>query len=184
MAGLIADQMPDDAPAAPGAPTDAKPSADPSKRSPNAIMAMLELDPTQKQQLMRIVAAGMKVMFDAQSHHLMLDTLQGPGPLCDKIGQGVAGLMGMLMQESKNSLPPQLIVPAGLVLIAHAVDFLEKGGMTVSDEDFGKAVDYFVRTVMNAFGLDADKVAAIAGNAETQLGAGGDQAAAPEQGEA
>jgi hypothetical protein len=190
MAGLIAQQMQPGAQALPPQPTDG-PGAAPAageldaKLSPDSIMGMLHLNPQQKQQLQRVVAAGMKVMFDQQSHQLMLDALQQPGPMPDKIGKGIAGLMGMLLNESKNSIPPELIVPAGLVLLAHAVDFLNQAGTPVSDEDFGGAVDVFVHTVMDAYGLDSDKVAAIAGDAENAAGAGADDQAQPaqEQGE-
>lgn len=171
MAGLIEQGMP--APAGPAQPTGN------TQLSPKAIEAQLHLDPQQKQQLQRIVAAGMKVMFDQQSHQMMLDSMQAPGPVPDKLGQGIAGLLGLLMQESKNSLPPQLLVPAGLVLIAHAAEFMNETGMPVSDEDFGNAVDVMVTTVLDAFGLDAERVAAVAGDAQAAAGGDGQPGAAP-----
>jgi len=136
------------------------------KITPESVQSQLHLNPQQKAQLERIVLAGQKVMFSRQSHKLMLDQLNGPGPIDVKLGQGIAGLIGLLMQESKNSLPPNLLIPAGMVLLAHAARFLAESGQPVSDQDIANAMNVMVTAVLNAFGLDADKVAARAGGAK------------------
>ena len=177
MAGMIQDQMqaPADAGAAPVDDTQDDATENQGDITPDSIMAKLHLTPQQKPQLQRIVVAGMKVMFDQQSHHLMLDALNGPGPLPQKLGQGIAGLMGMLVQESKNSLPPDLIIPAALVLLAHAADFMNKSGMTISNQDIGAAIDVCVSTILQAYKLDPAKVQSIAGDAGADAGADADQ---------
>ena len=76
------------------------------KITEQSVTAQLHLTPQQAQQMQRIVLAGKKVLFSKESHHLMLKELDGPGTISQKIGQGVAGLIGLLWQESKNSLPP------------------------------------------------------------------------------
>lgn len=185
MAGMIQDAMqpaaPQGAAPAPSDPSaqtsDTPPSSGGSVPSPNEVMGQLHLTPDLKPQLQRIVVAGMKVMFDAKTHQMMLQQLQGPGALADKLGQGIAGLMGLLQQESKNSLNPMLLVPAGLVLLAHAADYLNQTGVQVSPQDYGGAVENFVDTVLQQFKLDPNKVAAVAGDAEKA----GDQGAAEAQ---
>lgn len=130
------------------------------KITPQAIQAQMHLTPAQAQQLQRIVLAGQKVMFDKQSHKLLLQQLDGPGTMSMKLGQGVAGLMGLLLQESKNSLPPNLIIPAGMILVAHAAEFLRQSGTDLTDQDIAQAVKVMVTAVLHAGGVDADKVAA------------------------
>lgn len=182
MAGLIQNAMQPQGAAPAADPSQGMPSMQPDgasagstkELSPDALMAQMHVNPQQKQQLDRMVAAGMKVMFDAKTHQMMIDTLKADGPMPDKLGKGIAGLLGMLMSESKNSLPPELLVPAGIVLMAHAVDFLEQAGAQVTPQDFGSGIDVMVTTVLQAYGVDADKVAAIAGDAEASAGAKGD----------
>ena len=126
------------------------------------VQAKMHLTPQQGVMMQRIVVAGMKVMFDAKTHSLMLDQLKGPGTISQKIGQGVAGLMAMLMQESKNSLPGNLLIPAGLVLSCKAAEFLRGSGQLVSDADLAEAMNVMTREILNATGTDPDKVAEMA----------------------
>lgn len=189
MAGLIEDQMapagptpgqmpatdpaaaPEDPTGAPAADDGSQAGADP-KLNPEALLGQMQLNPKQKQQLMRIVAGGMKVMFDEKSHQMMLQAMQGEGQMPDKLGRAMAGLMGILIRESNNSLPPELIVPAGIVLMAHAADFLQQSQIPLTSPEFGSAVDIFVSTVMRAFKIDPDKVAQVAGGAQAQAEGG------------
>ncbi len=129
------------------------------KTSPEAIRAGLHLTDKQGAQLDRIVLAGRKVMFAEQSHKLFLDQLDGPGTIAQKMGQGVAGLMALLWQESKQSLPPELLIPGGMVLVAVAADFLRKGGMDVTDQDVAGGIEALVTALLQAGGVDPDRVA-------------------------
>ena len=131
------------------------------KTSPEAIRAGLHLNDKQSAQLDKIVLAGKRVMFDSRSHKMFLEQLDGPGTTAQKLGQGVAGLMGLLWQESRQSLPPELLIPAGMVLVAVAADFLRKGGMDVSDEDVAGGIESLMTALFQAGGVDPDKVAEI-----------------------
>ena len=84
---------PKGSPAGKAAPADKAPAG---KTSPEAIRAGLHLQPKEAAQLDRIVLAGRKVMFAKQSHKMFLEQLDGPGDIAQKLGQGVAGLMGLL----------------------------------------------------------------------------------------
>ena len=138
-------------------------SAPAGKTSPAAIRAGLHLDAKQGSQLDRIVLAGKKVMFSKQSHQMMLKELEGPGTIAQKLGQGVAGLMALLWQESKQSLPPQLLIPAGMVLVAVAGDFLRQAGEPVTDQDIGGGIEALVTALLQATGVDPDRVAEMGG---------------------
>lgn len=147
---------PKGSPAGKAAPADKAPAG---KTSPEAIRAGMHLTGSQGAQLDKIVLAGRKVMFSEQSHKLFLEQLDGPGTIAQKLGQGVAGLMALLWQESKQSLPPQLLIPGGMVLVAVAADFLRKGGMDVSDEDVAGGIEAMVTALLQAGGVDPDKMA-------------------------
>lgn len=143
MAGLL--KMP-----APGA----------GKITPDMLRAKMHVGPQQGRQLDRMVLAGLKVMFSKQSHHMMMEVMNGPDPAAYKLSQGVCGLLGLLMRESKNSLPPNLLVPAGMILMAHAAEFLRKSGEEVSDKDIGDGIQMMTNTLLHSAGLSGDKVAA------------------------
>lgn len=145
--------------------------------SPKAVMAAMHVNPQQQEQLQRIVAAGMKVMFSQQTHQLMLDSMQGEGPVEQKLAQGVVGLMGMLWSESKGSIPPSLIIPAATVLMAEAADFMNQAGQPVTPEQFGAATEMMIDLLLKQGGVDSNKLAAAADG-----GGGAPAAGMPQQG--
>lgn len=148
--------------------------------SPRAIMKSMKVTPQQQRQLLRIVAAGMKIMFDEKTHHLMLEAIDQPGPIEQRLANGILGLIGILWRESKGSIPPELIIPAAMVLLAEAADFLNKGGMTVTPEQFGTANERLIDMIFNQAGVSSDKIAAAgAGAAQRAPGAMAAAAAAP-----
>ena len=149
---------PKGSPAGKAAPADKAPAG---KTSPEAIKAGMHLTGNQGAQLDKIVLAGQRVMFDAKTHKMFLEQLDGPGTTAQKLGQGVAGLMGLLWQESRQSLPPELLIPAGMCLVAVAADFLRKGGMDVSDEDVAGGIEALVTALLQAGGVDPDKMAEL-----------------------
>ena len=85
---------PKGSPAGKAAPADKAPAG---KTSPEAIRAGLHLQPKEAGQLDKIVLAGKRVMFDSRSHKMFLEQLDGPGDIAQKLGQGVAGLMALLV---------------------------------------------------------------------------------------
>lgn len=130
--------------------------------SPQGIMENLHLQPGQREQLERIVAAGKKVMYSEQTHNVIVERLNGPGPMPQKVGAGVAGIItAILVPEAKGALPPELLIPAGLVLVAEAADFLRQTGQEMSDADIGNAMQVMVGEILRAAGANPDKVAAM-----------------------
>ena len=130
--------------------------------TPQAIEAKMHLTPQQSQQLQRIVVAGKKVMYSPQTHHLMQQQMAAPGPIAQKLGQSIAGLLGILMKESQNSIPPKLLIPAGMVLVADAADFLNKSGSPVAPADIGSAIEIMMRAILGQAKVDPDKMAQAA----------------------
>jgi hypothetical protein len=134
-------------------------SAPGGKITPQSVQAQMHLNPQQQQQVQRIVIAGMKVMFSPQTRELLQQALQAPGDIATKLGQAIAGLMALLVKESQGSIPQQLLIPAGMILLTHAADFLRKAGMQVSDQDVAQAMQVFIETVLHAHGVNPDAVA-------------------------
>lgn len=127
--------------------------------SPRAVMRSMKVNPQQQRQLLRIVAAGMKVMFDQNTHHMMLEAINQPGPIEDRLANGIIGLIAILWRESKGSIPPELVIPAAMVLLAEAADFLNKGGMIVTPQQFGTANEMLIDKLLSQAGLSSDKMA-------------------------
>lgn len=111
-----------------------------------------KLDPQKHGSLDRIFTAGMKIMFGKDSHHLLLDSMQGDQPIKDKLAIGITKLMVMMFQQSNGSMPPDLIIPAASMLMAKVVEYLERTGEPVSDDDYSAAMGAMFKLLMKQFG--------------------------------
>ena len=107
----------------------------------------------------KVVAAGLKFMFDDSTHKYMREQIEAEGEIDDKLAQGIVGLMKMLMTKSKGAFPQQLVVPAGIELIMHAADYAAQTGVAeVTPELMGTAIQKFVFALAQEAGLDEQKL--------------------------
>ncbi len=98
------------------------------------------------------------VLFSDETHDLMLQQLEEDGDIAESAGNAIAGLMSMLYEKSNQSMPPEVIIPAGTYLMAEAADFIEQvTGETLTGETLSNAAAVMTETLMNAFGVDANK---------------------------
>ena len=125
----------------------------------------------------RVLAAGMTAMFSKESNKAAVDTImQGQGPLAKRLGEAIAGLLGMMVKSSNGTIPPQVLIPAGVTLLVEAADFLRKAGLAeINNQVIGDAMDVMVTSVLGAAGLDTQKIAGFieqkAGGAQQMMGA-------------
>lgn len=110
----------------------------------------------------RVVMAGMKIMFSQETHQFMLQQLDGPEPLAQKLGEGIGMLMMMIHGESNGTIPPYTIFPAGQNLMLQAIEFIQEGGVDVTDQEFGDALEIFYRFVAEKFGTTLEELLEIA----------------------
>jgi hypothetical protein len=126
--------------------------------TPEAIKSKMQVPEELQEAYDRVVVAGMKVMFSKETHRIMLKELQKEGPLSQRLGQGIAGLMLVLFKESNESLPPQIIIPAGVELLMQAVDFLRKTDLAKpTNEEIGEGLQIMIATIMEKFGVDPSR---------------------------
>ena len=144
--------------------------------SPEKVKEGIQIPEQFRQAYERVVAAGMTVMFSKQSNKAAVDTIRnGEGPLAQRLGQGIAGLLGMIVKETRGTIPPQVMIPAGVELLIQAADFLRKSGMEeINNQVIGDAMDVMVTAVLQAAKLDVNKIAGFIGQragAQPQMGA-------------
>ena len=102
----------------------------------------------------KIIKAGVELMLNEKTRPATLKYLSGEGPAAQKLGEGTAGLMLYLFQRSNKTMPPQLIIPAGVELLAEGADMMRKAGAEVSDADIAEAVVVMIETMAPKFGVE------------------------------
>lgn len=112
-----------------------------------------------QQAFTKVVTAGMKVMFSEQTHQFMIEELQKEGDLAQRIGEAIAGLMLLLYQKSNNTMPGEVIIPAGVYLLGQGADFLEKvTGEEITPDILAGAMQVMIETLSTKFGVDPQKL--------------------------
>lgn len=108
----------------------------------------------------RVVLAGMKLLFSKETNKAVIGVLQNQdGDLAERLGKSIAGLMAELYRTSNQSMPPQVIIPAGVELLMQAADFIRKSKLEpINNKIIGDAMDVMVTTVLQMFKLDPGKI--------------------------
>lgn len=113
----------------------------------------------------KLVAAGMKIMFDKSTHKFMKQQMAAEGDMPTKLADGISSLMVMMLKNSKGAFPQQLIIPAGIELMLHAADFAAQGGgERITADDMGAAIQQFVFKLFEAAGVKSDALIGSVGH--------------------
>lgn len=142
--------------AAPGN-TQAPAAATPGQVDVDALLAKINVPPNLQGIFDKAVLSGMRIMFDTKSHAMMQQELAKPGPLAQKMVEGITALVYMLWKQSNQTLPPQIIVPLTFALTLKVFDYLQRSGDPEATKDLlGQALEGAISTVMRKFGVDPD----------------------------
>ena len=134
-----------------------------SEITPESIRQNMQMPVHLQNAFDRVIAAGMKLMYGKKTHALMMQGLDSK-PAGQLLGEGVVGLMGILTEQSNNTIPPEVIIPAGIYLIAEAADFFERSGsLAVSSADIAEATQIYIYMVIQKSGGDPDQMIAKLG---------------------
>lgn len=132
--------------------------------SADGVQSQMQIPPEMQQAYERIVLAGLKFMFDPQTHEMALAEIEkGEGPIEQRVALGIVGLMGMLIQQSNSTLPPQLILPSAVTLYMHAMDFMAKSGEPVGKEQVGSGMATMLQELLKNLGIPAEQMAQLFG---------------------
>lgn len=133
-----------------------------------AVRGQMQIPPELQDQYERLVMAGKKVLYSEQMAPQIQELLQGPGELGEKLGQGVVALLAVLIDKANGTLPPQLIIPAGIELVVEAGNFLKDAGQKVTSNDIAEGTASLVNEVLQRAGVSVDQLPQLLG----QQGAG------------
>lgn len=129
-----------------------------SEITPESVRQNMQMPAHLQNAFDRVIAAGMKLMYDKKTNKLMMQGLDTK-PIGQLLGEGAVGFMGILSEQSNNTIPPEVIIPAGIYLIAEAADFYEKSGvLAVSSSDIAEATQIYIYMIIQKFGGDPDQM--------------------------
>lgn len=137
----------------------AAPKAGPVDVAPIIAKATEKVPPKIRPMFDKVVLSGMRIMFDKSSHSMMLEALDKPGPLAKRMSDGMIQLMYLMWKQSNHTIPPQLIVPAAVVLTLKVFQFLQESKEPeATAQVLGDAMEQTVQGILDRFGATEDKL--------------------------
>lgn len=116
------------------------------------------IPPNLQEAFARVVQAGMKVMFSKETHQMFIEQINQEGDLAQNIGEGMAGLMMLLLKKSNGTMPTAVMVPAGTYLMMQGADFLEKvTGEQITPEILSSAMEAMISVLLKQAGIDKNR---------------------------
>lgn len=113
------------------------------------------VDDRQESDLNQLLDAGNDLLFGKDTHYQLMDQLQSSKDIGADLGGGAFSLMTMIIKEKNGRVPGEVVLPAGVILLARAAEFLNESGMAqVTDDDYEKATHLFSVKIMDAFDPD------------------------------
>lgn len=124
--------------------------------------------PTKLQKSYNIaVGAGLKLMFDPKTRDQTMEYMKEASSDPEKIGTAVAGIMATIVQKSNGTIPGQIIIPAGVELIGHAVDMAKSIGIDVDNNVVADSVAKFIQIVLQQSGASTEQIQQIMGGMDS-----------------
>ena len=139
--------------------------------TPEAIKQNIKVPAELQEAYDRIVLAGKKIMFSKETNKAVLDAIKGEGSLGIRLGKGITTLMMLLHRQSQGTMPPSLLVPVGVCLLAEAADFIRQGNIEpINNVIIAEAIQVFIEAIIQNFGGDPNGMYATFEQLEQQQG--------------
>lgn len=140
-----------------------------------------------KKRFNAVVLAGEKIMFDEKTHKNM-ELVKSPESRKDPvntIAKGVAGLMWLMFQQSKQTIPYDVLIMSAIVLMCKAIDFAERGlGIQFDNKMIADTTKAMGELMFKRLGITPEQLqeAINKGHAEIQQSQQGPQGMLAQQG--
>lgn len=116
-------------------------------------MIETHLTPDNRQNYMKIVAAGLHVALDGGPDSLMAKLRQSQDPVADA-AKGAVSLVIILRKQAKGVMPVPAMVPAAMTLMLTALDFLGRSKTAeIGQAELVRATHIFADTVFARFNI-------------------------------
>lgn len=113
----------------------------------------MEMPQKDLQAMEKVVLAGMKIMFDANTFKIFEKGLTNKQvPIPQRLATEAAGLMKMLYEKSKGKIPIQIILPASAMLLMEMGKFMKEAGIgSPTSEEMREATGILVKILKSMF---------------------------------
>jgi len=144
--------------------------------TPSAVRSKMNLPAKLQKPYQLMVLACKKLLYSEQMEPQVRQTLSAPGSVSQKIGHGTVMLVGLVLSQTNNTVPPDLIIPVATEMAAEIGDFLRKVGVKVTDHDIAEGMAIMVEEILERAGVKLEQLPQLL----AQQGQGAQQAPGPQ----
>ncbi len=117
------------------------------------------MDEKQRNAFDRVVVAGKKMLYAPESAQVVQNLLMDDEiPMANKLGEGVANLMVMMDNQGNGTIPKEIMIPAGIVVMFEAADYAFEVGFEISETDLADAMEKLIYGIYAGYQIPAEKV--------------------------
>lgn len=115
-----------------------------------------KLNPKLLPAINKTVDAGKDLMYDKSTVHMTMKAMEQTDP--DKLGQSFGGV-AWFVHSNNPKIPPEVIIPAGTLIMLAGLQFMEDAGAIKVDKPFlATAQKSLGGALMQLFGATPDKI--------------------------
>ena len=144
--------------------------------SADSFREQMQVPPELKKPLDAGVRNGLLMLFGKGAREESLDMLAKSTSMAKTLADAVFSTTFILHEKSNGTMPPQIIVPVGVELLAHCFEVAQKAGIAVDNDDVAEAMGLFVGAVLKAANIGPEQMQQMLGGLDSG-------AAAPMQGD-
>lgn len=108
-------------------------------------------NPKTLEDVKKIVLAGMKLLYDPKTAQMRSMIIKSTGASAEKLASNVVGIMKIMWEKSKGTLPPEAIGPATTILIYELASFLKEAGKPMDQAEVEDAVPLAMEMIKELF---------------------------------
>lgn len=117
-----------------------------------------KVDPKLVGSIKKAVMAGETIMYKSKSD-ILTQQLSKSDDVAHNVGEGATKLVTILYQQSKKTMPMNVMGPTAFLLMLEGLDFLEKAGkIKVTPELLAEATQDFGSSFLQLFGVTPQKM--------------------------
>lgn len=103
-----------------------------------------QMNPDQAKNLDRVLTEGNKLLFGKDTHYQLMDGLKDSKDIPGDLGNGAFALFMMLYKGGGFTMPTDIMMAVGAILIARACAFLNQAQIIpITDDDYEEAVHIY-----------------------------------------
>lgn len=126
--------------------------------SADSFRAKMTLPPDLKKPYEQAIKNGLLVMFGESMREETLKFMESGDDIPQALADGIYSVVVYLFKQSNGTMPPQILIPVGVELLAHAVDVAKKAGIDVPDNDVAEGMGEFIQAVLTASGVGPEQM--------------------------